>query len=127
MTSCVLDSSAMLAWILREPGAARIADVQGDAHASTVSIAEVANKLVERDVDDSAVREIVGGLGVTVSTFDVDDALQVGLWRRATRHRGLSLGDRACLALGKRLGLPVLTADRAWADLDLGVEVVLIR
>ena len=123
----MLDSSAMLACILREPGAARVADVQANAYASAVSIAEVANKLIERDFDDTAVREIVGGLGVTVAPFDADDALQVGLWRRATRHKGLSLGDRACLALGKRLGLPVMTADRPWAELDLGVEVVLIR
>jgi PIN domain nuclease of toxin-antitoxin system len=117
----------MLAWILEEPGAALVGDVQANAHASTVSIAEVANKLVEREMDDAAVREIVSGLCVTVAAFNADDALLVGLWRRATRHEGLSLGDRACLAIGKRLGLPVYTADRAWADLDLGVEVVLIR
>ena len=127
MTSCVLDASAMLAWILQEPGAARVAEARAGAHASAVNIAEVANRLSDRGMDDTTIRQIVGGLGVIVSAFGEDDALQAGLWRRATRDKGLSLGDRACLALGKRLSLPVMTADRPWAELDLGVEVVLIR
>ena len=47
--------------------------------------------------------------------------------RSVTRHAGLSLGDRACLALGDRLGCPVVTADRVWASLDVGVAIVVIR
>jgi ribonuclease VapC len=62
-----------------------------------------------------------------VIDFDRALAMRAGLMRRATRAQGLSLGDRACLALAERLALPVLTADRVWADLDLGIEVVLIR
>lgn len=127
MTSCVLDASAMLACILSEPGAARVLEAGAGAHASAVNIAEVANRLADRGMDDATIHQIIGGLGVIVSAFGEDDALQAGLWRRITRDKGLSIGDRACLALGKRLNLPVMTADRPWAELDLGVEVVLIR
>jgi PIN domain nuclease of toxin-antitoxin system len=59
--------------------------------------------------------------------FTPEDAWRAGLLRRMTRGLGLSFGDRACLALGQRLGLPVLTADRLWASLDLDVEVILCR
>ena len=66
-------------------------------------------------------------LGLFVTPLDEPTATRVGALREATRPRGLSLGDRACIALAEKLGLPALTADHAWADLDLGVEVVLIR
>lgn len=62
-----------------------------------------------------------------MAPFDTDLALRAALLRNSTRPYGLSLGDRACLALARREGLPVLTADRSWAKLDVGVEVVLIR
>ena len=92
-----------------------------------MNLVEVVQKLVDRKVDDRAIRATVDGLGLNSEPFDAEQALQAGLLRRITRSKGLSLGDRACLALGKRLGLPVYTADRVWAELDLGVEVVLIR
>ncbi|WP_293905925.1 type II toxin-antitoxin system VapC family toxin [Phenylobacterium sp.] len=123
----MLDTSAILTWFWNEPGGDRLHDVLDEAHISAVNLAEVAQKLGDKPVDDATIGRMIGRLAAVIEPFDGDDALQAGLWRRATRSRGLSLGDRACLALGKRLGLPVYTADRAWAELDLGVEVVLIR
>ena len=127
MTKAVLDTSAILAWFWNERGGDRLYDVLNEAHISAVNLGEVAQKLVDRPVDDATIGLMLGRLAAVIEPFNQEDALQAGLWRRATRSRGLSLGDRACLALGKRLGLPVYTADRAWAELDLGVEVVLIR
>lgn len=127
MSGVVLDSSAVLALVWREPGAPAVAAVMPQARISAVNLAEVVQKLVDRNVDDHTVRAIVDGLGLVAEPFDADQALHAGLLRRIARPKGLSLGDRACLALGRRHGLPVLTADRVWAELDLGVEVVLIR
>ena len=127
VTKAVLDTSAILAWFWNERGGDRLYDVLDEARISAVNLAEVVQKLVDKPVDEATIGLMLGGLAAVIEPFDRNDALQAGLWRRATRSRGLSLGARACLALGKRLDLPVYTADRAWAELDLGVEVVLIR
>ncbi|WP_293681082.1 type II toxin-antitoxin system VapC family toxin [uncultured Phenylobacterium sp.] len=127
MADVVLDASAILARILDEPGCEIVDRVIGGAVISAVNLTEVAQRLVDLGVDDALVIDTIGAFSFQVVGLDEALALQAGLMRRATRSRGLSLADRACLALGLRLGLPVYTADRAWADLDLGVEVVLIR
>jgi PIN domain nuclease of toxin-antitoxin system len=74
-----------------------------------------------------AVRTILEDLDLDVHPFDAEAAYATGALRAATRHLGLSLGDRACLALGRQLGRPVLTTDGAWGSLDLGVTVKPIR
>ena len=127
VSEVVLDSSAILALLLGERGADRAATVINRAHVSAVNLAEVVQRLVDKGAGDDETLAVLEAYGWRVSPLDEAAAMQVGLYRRATRAHGLSLGDRACLALGKRLGLPVYTADRAWAELDLGVEVVLIR
>ena len=66
-------------------------------------------------------------MGMDIVPFDAEQAYETTEFRGATRSRGLSLGDRACLQLATRRGLPALTADRAWAEIDAGVEVRLIR
>jgi ribonuclease VapC len=67
------------------------------------------------------------GAAVEVLPFTREDALEVARLRALTRAYGLSFGDRACLALARRLGLPALTAERAWAELDLGIPVEVLR
>jgi PIN domain nuclease of toxin-antitoxin system len=126
MTEVVLDASAVLALILDESGAANVAARLGGSRLSTVNFAEVAQRLADR-WPDAQVGAVLSALPCEVIDFDRATAMRTGLMRRSTKAHGLSLGDRACLALAERLEAPVLTADRAWAELDLGVEVVLIR
>jgi ribonuclease VapC len=126
MTDVVLDASALLALILDEPGGARVAAQLHEAGLSTVNLTEVTQRLTDL-WSDTRVTAVLARIPCEVIDFDRALAMRAGLMRRATRAQGLSLGDRACLALAERLALPVLTADRVWADLDLGIEVVLIR
>ena len=126
--SVVLDSSALLALVQSEPGADVVAEaIESDAVMSAVNFSEVLAKLADRGYAWDAAEEELSELNLTVETFDTDKAIAAGLLRPLTRSLGLSLGDRACIALGLRLGLGVLTADRSWAGLDVGVEVRLLR
>src|ERR1043166_6231771 len=106
MSSVVLDSSALLAFIHGEPGADVVAGVVGDALMSSVNLAEVVTKLVERTGSLEAARAALGMATVEVIDFDTSQAEQTGAMVALTRPRGLSLGDRACLALGVREALP---------------------
>ena len=127
MAEWVLDASAVLAVLREERGCEQVQDRLTQSVISAVNYAEVVSKLVDYGAaGDMAVRA-AAELGLFVTPLDEPTATRVGALREATRPRGLSLGDRACIALAEMLGLPALTADHAWADLDLGVEVVLIR
>jgi PIN domain nuclease of toxin-antitoxin system len=123
----VLDSSAVLAVIFDEPGRDRAAAALADARIGAVNLSEVVAKLADRGYSDADLRYTTAGLATLVQDFDMTQAVDAGMLRRGTRTTGLSLGDRCCLALAQSLGVPVLTADRAWADLDLGVAVEVIR
>ncbi|TFU15780.1 type II toxin-antitoxin system VapC family toxin [Thermus tengchongensis] len=125
----VLDASALLALLLDEPGAARVEAVLAEGAAiSAVNLAEVFSNQAERGHAPEAVRERLvreGLLGqvLEVFPFTEEDALEAA----RLRPLGLSLGDRACLALARRLGLPALTADATWEGLDVGVKVEVVR
>jgi PIN domain nuclease of toxin-antitoxin system len=123
----VLDSSALLAGMFGEAGAGRVAAALGRSMMSTVNAAEVLGRLA-RDGHDVA--EAAGRLAETpiaFEPFDWDQARIAARLEPVGRSFGLSLGHRACLALAIARILPVLTADRAWAGLDLPVEVEVIR
>ena len=107
--------------------AAMISATLAKSRITTLNLAEVVSNMVEKGISPYETEMQVGRLPSLVVALDRSLAIQAGLLRQATRHKGLSLGDRACLALAMRERLPVMTADRAWADLDLPVEVVLIR
>ena len=123
----VLDASALLALLNREPGADTVRPLVETSVISSVNWAEVLQKATSLGMEIPVVRDHVQSLGLEVLEFSGDDAeLAAQLWS-TTRRAGLSLGDRACLSLAQRLGLPALTADRTWATLDLDIEVQLIR
>lgn len=127
MSEVVLDASALLALLNAEPGAAVVEKAIPGAVVSSVNLSEAVAKLAERGMPEGVIRVALGDIGLRVVPFDEGLAYQTGMLRVSTRSAGLSLGDRACLALGRQLRLPVLTTDRAWASLDFGVEVRLIR
>ncbi len=124
---CVLDASALLAAYQRERGWERVERDLDEACIGTVNLSEATAKLVERGRPVDDMRSYIMPTALTVVPFEVVDAYVAAALRRQTRTLGLSFADRACLALARRLGLPALTTDRAWAKLDLGVTVEVIR
>jgi len=125
MTGVVLDASALLAFLHDEPGADTVDAVLAEGLMSSVNWSEVAQKSLARGVDIHGLREDVEALGVRIEAFTVEDAeCAARLWP-VTRAPGLSLGDRACLALGRRVGAPVLTTDRVWLDLAEPVDLAI--
>jgi len=126
LSEAVLDSSALLALLWNEPGADRVTAALPGALLSSVNLAEVLTKLCERGLSASEGRELVKSLGVVVVDFDADQAEAAATLRESTRSLGLSLGDRACLALARRRNGPALTADAAWLKAQ-GFEVRFIR
>ena len=123
----VFDASAMLILINREVGSEVVDEVATGAMISSVNHSEVVTKLVEHGLTEEAIRGALDDLEIEVVDFDAEQSYTTGLLRTATRSGGLSLGDRACISLARLMGLPVMTSDRVWADLDLGVEVRLAR
>ncbi len=127
MSEVVLDASALLALLNKEPGHEEVAQTMPDATISAINLSEVAAKLAESGMPEEVIREALEGLAMEVHDFGRELAFQTAMLRPSTRPKGLSLADRACLALGRRLDIPVLTTDRAWEGLDLEVEIRLIR
>ena len=125
--SVVLDASALLAYLQDEPGGERVRAVLAQSVMSTVNWAEVIGKARDDEVDTSGLQEDLVSLGLAFEPFTPAQAEFAGQLKASTRRLGLSLGDRACLALGSERDETVYTADRAWLDLDLRVAVEAIR
>ncbi len=126
MTKVVLDASALVAYLRREPGAGRVGEVIGRAAVSAVTLAEVlSHPLVRAGLDRAAAALHV--LPLEVIEFRREDAVAAATLGAGGSPARLTLGDRCCLAVALRLGAPVLTADRHWSGLDVGVTVELIR
>lgn len=127
MPKVVLDASALLAFVNGEPGADKVAAVLGEAMISAVNFAEAAAKLTLRG--GSAERALGELTEAELEVVDFDRALAIstGALAAATRQDGLSLGDRACLALARRDNAVAFTADRTWRKLSIGIEIQFIR
>jgi PIN domain nuclease of toxin-antitoxin system len=123
----VLDASALLAFLFREAGFERVADAADRSCLSTVNLCEVLGRFARDGHDPLDVLARIRETSIEIVPFDADQAALAAALVPALRSKGLSLGDRACLALAVSRGIPALTADRAWADLDVGVEVRVIR
>ena len=126
----MLDASALLAILNDEPGAEKLTsqlDLLGDAAISTVNLAEVHSKLVGHGIDEDEAWEAALSPIRDVMVFTSEQARIAGGLIPQTRLLGLSLGDRACLALGVALKAPVYTADKHWKNLKLGIRIHVIR
>lgn len=126
----ILDSSAVLAVLMQEPGQDAVkAALASGAGISAVNLAEMTTRLVQDGMPTDRAERVLAALPIALHVLDYDLATQAGALFAQTRPFSLSLGDRACLALAMRERLPVLTADRTWAQAGplVGVEVRLIR
>ncbi|MBP2514332.1 type II toxin-antitoxin system VapC family toxin [Sphingomonas sp. PvP018] len=123
----VIDASVVLAHLRGEPGGDIVVRDDGPFCLSSVNLAEIMTKVIDLNLSADDVTSVLKTLPIDSFAYGTEDAVRTATLRTATRPLGLSRGDRACLALATRLAVPVLTADTAWAGLDLDIEVRLIR
>lgn len=127
MNSVVFDSSALIAHICGEKGADYVENYLENSVISSVNYSEFITFMLERGATSEKAEEIFSELAVEIIVFDEYQAIITSELRSKTKSKGLSLGDRACLALAKSRKIPVVTADKIWSKLDIGVDVKLIR
>ena len=123
----MLDASAVLAVIFNEPGSEVVAPILQGALLSTVNLAEVHTRLLLDGAPAAFAWSRLLSMGFEVCPFDEEQARIAGELISQTRRLGLSLGDRACLALALQRQATAYTTDRAWQSLDLGIAVEVIR
>jgi ribonuclease VapC len=123
----VLDASALLAMMYQEPGGEAVVEHLPGSLLSTVNLSEVVTKSVDSGMTLEEANMALSGFPFEIMPFDAEHAYLAASLRPATRPIGLSLGDRACLALGLKMGVPVLTAERKWETCDVGVKILRIR
>ncbi|MEL6256090.1 MAG: type II toxin-antitoxin system VapC family toxin [Bacteroidota bacterium] len=124
----VLDASALIAFLNDEIGAEKVAPTLSEAIMSAVNVAEVLKYFHDdRGMTLEQSTTIFNHTGIKTIPLDEEQAIINAVLRPPTRPYGLSLGDRACLALAQIKSLPVLTADKNWTELDIGVHVRMIR
>ncbi|HYL34291.1 MAG TPA: type II toxin-antitoxin system VapC family toxin [Bryobacteraceae bacterium] len=127
MIDCVLDASAVLAYLNGESGAAEVAKLLDGGGISAVNVAEVAGKLAERGAPHEKIQQTIEALGMEIIDCDGSLAYRIGELRGPTKGLGLSLGDRACLATAIQCGVRAITADRHWKRVSAGVKIHVIR
>jgi ribonuclease VapC len=127
MIKNVLDASAVLAVLNDEPGEKKVIPLLPESAISAVNLTEVGAKLLEAGMDEASAQIAVSVLGIgEIVAFTKDLAWEAARLRALTKQYGLSLGDRACLALAIRLNVPAVTADKEWSKLKL-CKVFVIR
>lgn len=127
MKKVVLDASALIALIYQEKGYEVVEKYLPDAEISTVNLSEVAAYLIKKGIPVKSATTLLKDLSLKVIDFDESQSLFAAELILKTSSKGLSLGDRACLALAFERKRPALTADKVWSTLDLGMNIILIR
>jgi len=129
MTAAVLDASALLALLLGESGGERVKAVLDGAVVGAVNLGEVISYYAKLGATRPDIEALLRSLPIRVVPIDTDLSYDAGMLRPITLKGGLSLGDRYCLALARREGVPALTAERRWPEIAAaaGVKVELIR
>jgi len=128
MASVVFDASAILALLRNEPGAAVVAQYAGDGMISAVNFQEVIKELLRRGVSIDASLELLDALHLDVRPHGREEAVASAALYLVTSQYGSGLGDRTCMALAIAENLPALTADKAWANVQVaGLKVQLVR
>ena len=125
--SFVLDSSAVIALVKGEKGWHRVAEVLAASVILSVNAAEVYSKIAEWEMPEDLKDKYHAVMEDLIVPYDMDLAIRTGVLRGKTSAEGLSLGDRACLSLAQRLGVPALTSDQIWSKVQVGVKIELIR
>jgi PIN domain nuclease of toxin-antitoxin system len=126
ITRFVLDTSALLAMMQDAPGGSLVGVKLHNSAISTLNLTEVLDYCNEHDLPTTSMVKDLRALGLEIHPFTEEDAHHVAdLGTRLERQ--LSVADRACVALAHRLSLPALSADRSWKQLDLGIEVRVLR
>lgn len=123
----ILDASAVVALLFQEPGHTVVASHIGTASISTVNLAEVLSRCVRADIDPRAVDQQLQEIGLNYLPLTPDIAMLVAQLEPHCRPLGLSLGDRACLATALACNDAVLTTDRVWGELDLDLDIQILR
>ncbi len=123
----VLDASAVLAFLQKEGGANVVTAAINDSVISTVNWSEVIKKLLTRNVDVRSIAEKMRSLGLKILPFELVESEMAGAIYVITQESGLSLADRACLAVATKLDAPAYTTDREWLNVDLDLDIKLIR
>lgn len=129
MSEVVLDASALLALLHQEPGAAKVAEVLTEARMCSVNLAEVVSHFVHLGMPPAEIDAMLRPLPIAIVPADEGLAHIAGRLRTVTSPAGLSLGDRFCLALARRDGLPALTADKQWRTIadEIEAKIIVIR
>jgi len=123
----VLESSAVLAFLFNEPGGGQVQELFRTGMVSAVNVTEIVAKQIDKGLAPDLAERRCDGLNLEVMPFDHELARLAGKLQADTKHKGLSLGDRACLALAILTERTAVTADRNWAGLDVGCKIEIIR
>jgi ribonuclease VapC len=123
----VVDASAVLTLLLGENGSDVVLQIVDESEMSAVNLSECMQRAIDRGHAAKTVADLVEEIGVTIVPFDTQMAQETAELRSETKTLGISLGDRACLALAKIRSAPAYTADQRWGELNIGIDIRLIR
>jgi len=127
MNNVIFDASALLALIKNEPVNLDLEKFLGTICMSSVNVSEVAGILLESEMSQQECKDSIEPFINSIMPFDQEQSFLTAIIKKQTKHLGLSLGDRACIALGLTTGYPIYTADKAWSKLQLNCKIILIR